>query len=207
MRRSDRPCIGPDEVVTAAVAVAFDAGLYGVTLEAVAAHLRISRRAVVRVQADEQRLVADAFDRIARGELAETKRIVLANPSPAHQLRILLEVIAEPSGVEMDIIWAQSWSLGQSNQVLGAMVRGHEAAWHSLVASVVRRGVKFDDFFAVDADEFAAQILAICAGVNAYSLVGYRSDVDRMHLITSLVRAELGVKFDAADLQARAREV
>ncbi len=198
MRRFKHRGVELDEIRMAAVGVAFEQGLHAVTFETIAERLQVPLRSVLADRPDRATVVADAFSRIVSAELAEVKRVVLAHPSPVKQMTALLETLAEPSRAEVDAVWVESWSLGRRNPALGAAVREEEGAWHVFVASVIRRGVRSGDFLAVDPDEVAAQLLAMIDGVNAYALVGYRSDLDRLRLLTTIARAELGVSFDGS---------
>lgn len=202
MRTAKHRHLEQDDVLTAAVAVAFDLGLHAVTVAAVADRLDVAERAVVAVWPDGDALVATAFSRIVAAELAEVKREVLANPSPVRQLAVLLATLAEPVRVEVDVVRLESWSLGRRNPALGAAVRAEEGAWHAFVAAVVRRGVRSGDYPDVDADEVAAHLLAVIDGVNAYSLVGYRTDLDRLQLLRGVARTRLGAGFDAEPADA-----
>jgi AcrR family transcriptional regulator len=187
-----------EEVVTAAVGVAFDLGLHAVTTGSIAARMIVSERAVAAAWPDVDDLVATTFSRIVAAELAEVKRVVLANPSPVLQLCVLLDTLAEPVRADVDAVWLESWSLGRRNAALGVAVRAEEGAWHTFVAAVVRRGVKAGDYLDVDPDEVASHLLAVIDGVNAYSLVGYQTDLDRLRLLHAVARTHLGARFDAA---------
>ena len=204
MRHSRHRHLEQEEVITAAVGVAFDIGLHAVSAETVAARLAAPPKSVSAVWPDSEALVAVTFSRIVAAELAEVKRAVLANPSPRQQLTVLLETLAEPVRLDVDAVWLESWSLGRRNEALGAVVRSEEGAWHSFVAAVIRRGVKSGDFVEVDPDEVAAHLLATIDGVNAYSLVGYRSDLDRLRLLHAVARSHLGTAYaaDAAPVPA-----
>lgn len=195
MRRSKPRAISEDEVLTAAVGIAFERGLYAVDHGNVAARLAVHVKSVIAVAPDERSVVANAFSRIVSVELAEVKRFVLANPSPARQMLALLDTLAEPVRAEVDAVWLEAWSLGRRNAALGTAVREEEGAWHAFVASIVRRGIKSGDFDDVDANEVAAHILAVIDGVNAYALVGYQTDIDRLHLLHSVARTHLGARF------------
>lgn len=198
MRRKSRQ-IDQDEVLAAAVGVAFHDGLHAVDHVSVATRLGVPAKSVIALAPDAQSLVASAFSRIVSTELAEVKRFVLANPSPVRQMMALLDTLAEPVRAEVDSVWLESWSLGRRNAALGAAVREEEGAWHSFVASVVRRGIKSGDFDEADANEVAAHMLAVIDGVNAYALVGYQADLDRLHLLHSVARTHLGPRFPATD--------
>jgi AcrR family transcriptional regulator len=186
-----------EEIVTAAVGVAFDLGLHAVTPSAVATRLCAPERSVTAAWPDSDALVATTFSRVVAAQLAEVKRVVLANPSPVQQLGVLLETLAAPVRVDVDAVWLESWSLGRRNPALGHAVRSEEAAWHAFVAAVVRRGVKSGAYLEVDPDEVAAHLLAVIDGVNAYSLVGYRTDLDRLRLLHAVARTHLGTSFEA----------
>lgn len=195
MRRLKHRLVEPEEIQSAAVGIAFGTGLHAVTLDAVADRLQVPLRSVLAQRPDREAVVAGAFARIVAAELAEVKRVVLAYPSPVRQMTALLETLAEPSRAEVDAVWLEAWSLGRRNAKLGQAVREEEGAWHVFVAAVIRRGVRSGDFSPVDPDDVAAQLLAMIDGVNAYALVGYRSDLDRMKLLTTTARAELGMRF------------
>lgn len=197
MRRKPNQ-VTADELLQAAVAVAFDQGLHAVTAEAIAVRADSTAKAVCRLIPDLETFVAEVFARIVGAELAEVKRVVLANPAPSSQLSVLLETLALPVRMDVDAVWLEAWSLGRRNAALGAAVRAEEGAWHAFVASVIRRGVRSGDFLPADPDTVAHLLLAVIDGVNAYSLVGYHSDLDRMRLLVSVVRSELGVQGDGA---------
>lgn len=196
MRRHKHRPLGEDELRSGAVAVAFEEGLHAITLQAVADRLEVPLKSVLAVHAEQDALVASAFSCIVAAELAEVKRLVLSHPASVRQMTVLLDTLAEPSRVEVDAVWLEAWSLGRRNALLGAAVREEEGAWHLFVSAVIRRGVRSGDFLPVDPDEVAAQLLAMIDGVNAYSLVGYRSDLDRLKLLRTIARAELGMRFD-----------
>jgi AcrR family transcriptional regulator len=195
VRHSKHRHLEQEEVVIAAVDVAFDLGLHAVTPSTVATRIGVPDRSVTAAWPDADALVATTFSRIVAAELAEVKRQVLANPSPVEQLEVLLETLAEPVRADVDSVWLESWSLGRRNPALGDAVRSEEGAWHAFVAAVVRRGVKSGDHPDVDVDQVASHLLAVIDGVNAYSLVGYRTDIDRLRLLHAVARTHLGTTF------------
>jgi AcrR family transcriptional regulator len=202
VRQNKHRHLEQEEVLTAAVGVAFDRGLHAVTPSAVAERIGVPEKSVLLAWSDADELVATTFSRIVAAELAEVKREVLANPSPVRQLSVLLDTLAEPVRVDVDAVWLESWSLGRRNPALGDAVRAEEGAWHTFVAAVVRRGVKAGAYLDVDPDEVAAHLLAVIDGVNAYSLVGYRTDLDRLRLLHAVARTHLGAQFDPDGAEA-----
>jgi hypothetical protein len=171
LRRTRASAIEHSDVVVVAAAIIASEGPTAVTAERLARALEVPVRALV---VDVDAVVAEAYRSLSFAEIAEVKRTVLANPSPAEQMRALLNWLATPPQ-DNDGIRLEAWALTRRNPALRAAVRDGEAAWHGLVASVVRRGARSND------------------GINAYQIIGYRSDFDRMVLLTRVVQAELGL--------------
>jgi AcrR family transcriptional regulator len=190
MHLGRRRRLEPEEVVITAVAVAIGSGLHAVSAAAVAARLDVPTSTVSKAHPED--LAAAAFSRIVGTELEEARQDALSSDSPVEQLATLLNRLAEPVP-DLDAVWLESWSLGRHNPALGALVRSAEGAWHDLVAAVVERGVRAGVFLEADPEQVAVHLLAVVDGVNAYSLVGYRSQIDRMRLLHAVVRAHLGV--------------
>ena len=192
MRHLPRRHPDQEEVLTSAADVAVAVGLHGVSIPAVAAKLGVHRKEIERMWPSAETLVAMTFSRIVGAELAQVQRDVLDHVSPVDQLAELLASLAEPVPY-LDALWVESWSLGRRNRALGAAVRTEELAWHTLVASVVRSGIESGDFTAQDPDEVATHLLAVIDGINAYSLVGYDSEVNRLRLLHAVAQTHLGV--------------
>ena len=161
---------------------------------------RLARALDVRedqLDIDVEAVAGEAYQVLSVAEIAEVRRTVLANPSPVAQMRALLAWLATPPE-DSDAIRLEAWALSRRNPALRTAVQGNESAWHALVASVVRRGARSGDFPQTDADEIAAQVISLVDGINAYQLIGYRSDFDRTRLLTRLLRAELGLVWGPA---------
>jgi hypothetical protein len=178
-----------EAALRAATAIITARGLLGVTRASLAAELQVPEDAVVT---DLETLVAEAYRGLGVEELAAVRRIVLANPSPVEQLRALLKWLATPPE-DSDAVRLEAWVLSRHNPALRRAVQDGEAAWHGLVAAVIRRGARTGDFPLADADEVAAHVISLIDGINAYELIGYRSDFDRTRLLTRVLRAELGL--------------
>jgi AcrR family transcriptional regulator len=176
-------------VLLAATEILEERGLLALTAPALAAKLDVPEQGIV---ADLDGLVAEAYRRLGVEELANVRRIVLANPSPVEQMRALLRWLATPPE-DSDAIRLEAWALSRHNPGLRSAVQEGEAAWHGLVAAVIRRGARTGDFPPADADDVAAHVISLIDGINAYQLIGYRSDIDRMRLLTRVLRAELGL--------------
>ena len=171
-------------------------GVLAVTAERVGRELGVDA-AAVSASVDLDVVVADAYRALGVAEMAEVKRTILANPSPVEQMRSLLSWLST-APEEGDAIRLEAWASTRRNPHLRRVVQDGEAAWHGLVASVVRRGARSGHFMDADADEIAAHLISLIDGINAYQLIGYRSDLDRMRLLTRVVQAELGLAWGPA---------
>jgi hypothetical protein len=178
-----------DEVVRATAEIIRTDGPMAVTLERLARALDVPAK---RLDIDVDAVVGEAYRSLSLAEIAEVRRTILANPSPADQMRALLSWLATPPE-DSDGNRLEAWALARHNESLREAVCAGEAAWHGLVASVVRRGARSNDFLQADADEIAALLISVIDGINAYQAIGYRSDFDRLALLTRMVQAELGL--------------
>jgi AcrR family transcriptional regulator len=192
------PAVTHERALEAAVSLAAEAGLAAVTASSVAAHLGVRERLVRALWSSDETLVTMTFVRIVEDEVGDAEREVLAAGSPSEQLSVLLRTLAEPDA-RLDGVWVSAWSLGRRMPALADAVRRQEAAWHALIEAVVRRGVQDGTFAAADADEVATHLLAMINGVNAYSLVGYRSEVDRLRMLHAMVKQYLAVDLPVHD--------
>ncbi|WP_375386825.1 TetR family transcriptional regulator C-terminal domain-containing protein [uncultured Amnibacterium sp.] len=181
--------VSHDAVLAAATEIIQAEGPIAVTLDRLARALDVRAQ---QLEVDVPAVVAEAYRALSVAELGAVRRAVLANPSPAEQMRALLNWLATPPE-DSDGIRLEAWALARHNPALRQAVKDGETAWHGLVASVVRRGARSNDFLQADADEIAAHLISLVDGINAYQTIGYRSDFDRMVLLTRVVQAELGL--------------
>lgn len=180
-----------DDVLKAATAILEQDGPLAVTAERLGAALGAPADQTAKA-VDVDAVVAEAYRVLSVAEQAVVKRTILANPSPAQQMRALLDWLSTPPE-DSDAIRLETWALARRNPALRAALHDGESAWHGLVASVVRRGARSGDFPQADAEEIAAHIISLVDGINAYELIGYRSDLDRRRLLRRVVEAELGL--------------
>jgi len=190
------PTLDPEKVRDAVKALLDTEGVFGVTAEAIASRLG-SSPARVQAEVDIQSEIVEGYRDLGVEELAEVRRTVLANPSPVQQMRALLSWLATPPE-QSDALRLEVWALSRRNPQLREVVRMHEASWHGVVASVVRRGARNGEFPQSDAEEIAAHLISLVDGVNNYELIGYRADTDRLALLKRVVESELGLAWGPA---------
>jgi hypothetical protein len=188
MRRAR--AISDDEMLVAATEVLSSDGPMAVTRTRLARALGVGEQ---QIDCDVDALLARAYRGLSVAESARVKREILANPSPVVQMRALLAVLATPPEDDSDAFRLEAWALSRTNPALRSAVQDSAAAWHALVASVIRRGARSGEFHDTDADEVAAHVISLIEGINSYQLIGYRSDFDRVRLLTRVLQAELGM--------------
>lgn len=189
LRRRGTGAIDHDEVVRVTAELIESEGPMAVSRQRLARALEVPAE---KLDLDVDTVVAEAYRSLSVAEIAEVRRAVLANPSPVEQMRALLNWLATPPE-DSDGIRLEAWALTRRNPALRQAVLDGEAAWHGLVAGVIRRGARSNDFLQADADEIAAHIISLIDGINAYQIIGYRSDFDRTVLLTRVLQAELGL--------------
>lgn len=182
--------VGREEVVSAAASVLASEGPRAVTAARLARALEVS---VQQVDVDLHAVLADAYRMLSTTESAQVKRRILANPSPVEQMRALLAVLATPPESDSDAFRLEAWLLARSDPALRAAVQESAAAWHALVASVIRRGARSGEFPQADADAVATHVISLIEGINSYQLIGSGADYDRVQLLTRVLKAELGM--------------
>jgi hypothetical protein len=136
--------------------------------------------------------VAGAYRGLDVAELADVRRMVLSDPSPVEQMRAVLNRLVTRPG-HSDQIRLEAWALTRRNPGLMSAVQDGQAAWHRLVASVIRSGARSGHFLGADADDVAAHVLSLVDGINSFPPISYRSDFDRTRLLIRVVQSELGV--------------
>jgi hypothetical protein len=182
--------VSDDEMLAAATELLSSDGPMAVTRTRLARALGTGEQ---HLDCDIDALLAQAYRGLSVAESARVKRTILANPSPVVQMRALLAVLATPPEDDSDAFRLEAWALSRTNPALRSAVQDSAAAWHALVASVIRRGARSGEFHDTNADEVAAHVISLIEGINSYQLIGYRSDFDRVRLLTRVLQAELGL--------------
>lgn len=182
--------VGREEVVAAAASILATEGPRAVTARALARVLDVPEQ---QVDVGLHGVLGDAYRVLSTREAAQVKRKILANPSPVEQMRALLAVLATPPESDSDAFRLEAWILSRTDPALRAAVQESAAAWHGLVASVIRRGARSGEFPQADADQVATHVISLIEGINSYQLIGSGADYDRMQLLTRVLKAELGM--------------
>jgi len=180
------------EIAAAAEAVARAHGLSAITMRAVAAELGVAPTLIVHHVASMDRLVADTFTRIVEAELAELAALAAAVRDPARRLDAVLDSVLDGTRDEVTLVWVEAWALGRRNATLAAAVRDQMDAWRALFADLIAAGRDAGRYRVTDPRAVAGEVLGMLDGLNAHSLVGWESGVDRRALMRRAAGAVLG---------------
>lgn len=178
------------EIAETARRIALTDGLPAITLRSVAADMGVAPALVAHYQPSMDAVVADAFTAVTVAELDELDELAHRHPDPVDQLSMLLTTLLDGSRAAVSLVWVQSWSLGERNEVLAQRVREQMDAWRGFLAAIIGDGTTAGAFRAVDPAAMAAQILGMIDGVNAHSVVGWTGS-DRIDLMERSVEALL----------------
>lgn len=178
------------EIAETARRMALTDGLPAITLRSVAASMRVAPALVAHYQPSMDVVVADAFTAVTVAELDELDELAHRYPDPVDQLSTLLTTLLDGSRAAVSLVWVQSWSLGERNDVLARRVREQMDAWRGFLAAIISAGTARGAFRCDDPAGTAAQILGMIDGVNAHSVVGWTGS-DRIDLMERSVEALL----------------
>jgi AcrR family transcriptional regulator len=178
------------EIAETARRIALTDGLPAITLRSVAAGMGVAPALVAHYQPSMDVVVADAFTAVTAAELRELDELAHTHADPVAQLSALLTTLLDGSRAAVSLVWVQSWSLGERNEVLARRARELMDEWRAFLAVIISAGTERGAFRADDPAGVAGQILGMIDGVNAHSVVGWTGS-DRIDLMERSVEALL----------------
>jgi AcrR family transcriptional regulator len=156
-----------EAIVLATLSVMGRRGIAAVTVRDVAAELDVSSGLIHHYYDSMDDLVAEAFERTARADLAETVEAVAAGATPLARLRLFFDTYARSDGDEGMQVWLDAWAEAARRPALQRTSRRLNEEWQALLASVVADGVQAGEMTCADADAGAAawRILSLLDGL------------------------------------------
>ena len=179
------------DITAAAVALALEEGLAGVTMRAVATRIGVAPALVAHYEPNMDELVTSTFRAIVGGELDELQVQLAPIASAAEKLDLLVGTLLDGSRDAVTHVWVDGWSLGRRNETLAQGVRAEMDRWHEAITRILVVGRKTGEFGVREADAVAWQILGMIDGLNAHALVRWGRDADRPDLLRSVLDAIL----------------
>lgn len=182
------------EIRAAAVELAREDGLAGLTLRAIAGRVGVVPALVAHYEPSMEQLVADTFRTLAAAELDEIAAIT-ASPAhgPVERLSIFIATTLDPSRDKVTTVWVDAWSLGRRNPALAEAVRDLSDAWEALALAIVGDGVATGVFTTTDPEGVAWLVIGIVDGLNAQSAIHDRHDAGTIRIVRAAVERELGL--------------
>ena len=181
------------DITAAAVALALEEGLAGVTMRAVATRIGVAPALVAHYEPNMDELVTSTFRAIVGGELDELEVQLSPIASAAEKLVLFVSTLLDGSRDAVTHVWVDGWSLGRRNETLAEGVRAEMDRWHAAITRILVAGSATGELGLREgaADAVAWQILGMIDGLNAHALVRWGRDANRPDLLRSVLDAIL----------------
>ncbi|MBF4550252.1 TetR/AcrR family transcriptional regulator [Pseudoclavibacter sp. VKM Ac-2888] len=179
------------DITAAAIDLALEEGLAGITMRAVATRIGVAPALVAHYEPNMDELVTSTFRAIVGGELDELEVQLAPVSSASKKLDLLVGTLLDGSRDAVTHVWVDGWSLGRRNEILAEGVRAEMDRWHAAITRILVDGSATGEFRVREADAVAWQILGMIDGLNAHALVRWGRDADRADLLRSVLDAIL----------------
>lgn len=181
------------EIRTAAHTIAITHGLNDVTTRALATSVGSAPGLISHYVSSMDALRAEMFTRIVAEELETIRAQIASAASAIAAMSILADTLFSEDRDPTTGIWLDGWSLGRKLPVMAEAVRNQMNAWQHFIVALIEQG-QSEEAFEVDDNEAAAwRIISLIDGLNAHSLVQYRTPEDRSLLLAQAIENELSI--------------
>ena len=193
---SPRPKRMPPEqrertILDAAVALARQNGIAGLTVRTVAAAAGVTPALVAHYRPSMDAFVADVFGTIVGAEREEVMAAGRVAQGLRERITRIVEMLLDGDRDDVTLIWVQAWAAGARNDELAARVRTEMDRWQQELEAMVAEGVEEGEISAAQAEGAAWLLLATVDGMSAHSMVKWAPE-DRAGLARRTVAAVLG---------------
>ena len=195
----------PDErraaIVDAALAVAVHKGLASTTVRDVAAEMGTSSGLIHHYFESMDEVLALAFERVARQDLAISEAAMRGAPSPTEALRSFFGTYTPADKDWAFQLWLDAWAEAARRPAVRATSRRLNLAWQGLLEETIRGGMADGSFRSTDPAGAAWRILSLLDGL-ALQVVAHGTTISRADVVTwatGAAEAELGLDPGALD--------
>ena len=153
-------------IVDAALVVMIRQGIAATTARDVASEMGTSSGLIHHYFTSMDDLLAEAFDRVASGDLARTVGAIDASDEPVQRLAIFFAFYNradEDMGMQL---WLDAWAEAARRPALQQTSRRLNEAWQALVAELVSDGVRAGAMTCDDPDAVAWRIISLLDGLE-----------------------------------------
>ena len=178
-------------IFDAAVGLARQSGIAGLTVRTVAAAAGVTPALVAHYRPSMDAFVSDVFGAIVAAEREDVLGAGRGASGLHARITRIVEMLLDGARDDVTLVWVQAWAAGARNDELAARVRLEMDRWQQQLEAIVAEGVAAGELPAGRAEGAAWLLLATVDGMNAHSLVKWAPD-DRTALARRTVAAVLG---------------
>ncbi len=185
-----------EAIVDAAQRVMVRRGIAATTVRDVAAEMGTSSGLIHHYVVSMDDLLAEAFDRVASGDLDRTVRAIGADGDPVARLSLFFASYHRADEDWAVQLWLDAWAEAARRPALQRTSRRLNEAWQALVADLVRDGVRAGMMTCRDPDAVAWRIISLLDGL-ALQVVAHGDLVardDALRWAVQSAEAELGLE-------------
>lgn len=190
-----------DAIVDATVRVAVVKGLASTTVRDVAAEMGTSSGLIHHYFDSMDAVLAAAFERVARQDLAISEAQMAAAPSPTAALRSFFATYTPADKDWAFQLWLDAWAEAARRPAVQATSRRLNLAWQGLLEATIRDGVGTGAFRCPDPAAAAWRILSLLDGL-ALQVVAHGTTLSRGDVVrwsTAAAERELGLPAGSLD--------
>lgn len=178
-------------ILDAAVGLARQGGIAGLTVRTVAAAAGVTPALVAHYRPSMDAFVAEVFGAIVGAEREEVVAVGRAGTGLRARITRVVDTLLDGDRDDVTLVWVQAWAAGARNEELAARVRLEMDLWQQDLERIVAEGVAAEEISPERAEGVAWLLLATVDGMNAHSLVKWAPE-DRGALARRTVAALLG---------------
>jgi AcrR family transcriptional regulator len=184
-----------EAIVAAALVVAVRKGLASTTVRDVAAEMGTSSGLIHHYFASMDEVLAAAFERVARTDLALSAGAMAGAASPAEALRVFFRTYTPADKDWAFQLWLDAWAEAARRPAVQATSRRLNLEWQALLERTIMRGVNAGAFSCPDPAGAAWRILSLLDGL-ALQVVAHGTTITRDEVVawaTGAAEDELGL--------------
>ncbi len=184
-----------DAIVSAALDVAVRKGLASTTVRDVAAEMGTSSGLIHHYFDSMDEVLAAAFERVARQDLAISARSMGEAGDPVEALRLFFQTYTPADKDWAFQLWLDAWAEAARRPAIQAISRTLNLEWQRLLEGTVRDGVATAMFRCSDPAGAAWRILSLLDGL-ALQVVAHGTTISRADVVawaTGAAEVELGL--------------
>ena len=118
--------------------------------------------------ASKDQVVAEAFAKIAREDLAQLEALSLQHARPADRLASYIE-LSEWADYESWRLWIDAWGEAVHAETMRATLAEFQQGWRALLAGVLAEGVREGAWECEDPEDLASSLVAMIDGIGLHA--------------------------------------